>query len=156
MERFNRRQSLFRFKARYRNLPTQVGIRCRKTPFSNNFACYGGYTWINCSRACVEYIVSFLDTRPDFVAHYRRTRIADESFFQSILCNSGQFRVAYTCKRWINWDRSTKHNVSPVAITRETLGEILATDAWFARKFDPQATRQSWTTLTRMSCRTIR
>jgi hypothetical protein len=134
--KLNRVQPAIRLYGGHRNLPAQLGLRAWKTPFSREFPCWGGYNWLNLSRRCVEYVCSFVERQETVVNHYRRTRFPEESLFNSIVMNAEQFRVALSCKRWINWDPQSLHGTSPVPIKADQIHELIRTDAWFARRFD--------------------
>jgi len=133
---FNGAQSLVRIRGRYRNHPSQIGLRSLRTPFSHDFRCWGGYNWFNLSRPCVVYLKRFADDHPDMARYYSRTPLPEESFFQSILFNAKSFKIAPSSKRFINWNRGVKHGTSPDAITASQIVELIDSDAWFARKFD--------------------
>lgn len=141
--KFNSAQPLVRVRGQYRNHLAQLGLRLFRTPFSENFHCWGGSNWVNLSRPCVEYLQYFVDEHPDVVRHYERTPLPEESLFHSILLNARGFKIAPSSKRWINWDRERRHPTSPDAITASQVGELMRSDAWFARKFDPEISAEA-------------
>ena len=113
-----------------------VGIPCRQTPFNQQFICYGGRAWYTLSRKCVEYIKNFVGSHPEFVAHYQRTVVPEESFVQTILVNSKKFNLVNDDKRYIDYKAAVAG--SPRTLTVEDYPMIANGNFHFARKFDPK------------------
>jgi hypothetical protein len=117
---------------------TFVGVR-RRQPFGPGFTCYGGSQWFAASAKAVDVMLDFIRERPKVLAHYRRTMIADESFFNSILMNApgldvGQPNLGY-------WRLDASGNRGEVFRLGD-LDELLATGAHFARKLDTRVDAQ--------------
>ena len=104
-------------------------------PFNEHFRCYGGPQWLNLNRKSVDRLHRLVRTRPDVVAHYRRTHIPDESFVQSVLVNDPELRICNDACRFVNWDEE-RQTASPSIITIDDLDKVLASGQPFARKFD--------------------
>jgi hypothetical protein len=133
---FNRSQRTVRVLPRYRNRPALLGIRARRHPFSPAFPCWGGYNWFSASSECVRFLTRWAREHPDVAGYYRRTVLPEESFFATVLHNSGRFRIANDCRRYVNWGRAVAHAISPATITANDVPRVLASGAHFARKFD--------------------
>src|SRR5690606_12853898 len=48
---------------------------------------YCGSQWISLPRSIIEYIAEFIDLNPAYIDYFRRTKIPDESFFQTMFFN---------------------------------------------------------------------
>lgn len=113
-----------------------VGWRAR-TPYSRDFACYGGAAWTTLSRDCVEYIREFCRERPDIVHHYRRVVGAEESLQQTVLANAGRFRLIDDGKRYFDF-RGSRFNRSRT-LGLDDLPDAFTSGAHFGRKFDMES-----------------
>jgi len=49
---------------------------------------YGGPQWWSLTHECVQYVLEFIDRRPDVYRFYKTTHSPDEGFFQTIIMNS--------------------------------------------------------------------
>ena len=128
----NRLQPLFRVHVSF---GLTLGWRAR-TPFREDFPCYGGSAWSSLRRECVEHVREFVARRPEVVAHYRQTLAPDESFLQTVLVNSGRFRLVDDSKRYFDFRGSTFNH--PRVLGEADLPAAVASGAHFARKFDLQ------------------
>ncbi|MGH3321233.1 MAG: hypothetical protein ACRDN9_13870 [Streptosporangiaceae bacterium] len=111
-----------------------VGVRRRRTPFTDDFACYGGWFFCTLSADCVRYVRRFVRDNPEFVRFLRGTLGPEEIFFQTILVNSGRFRLVNDSQWYIDLTES-RNNHSKTLRTGD-LGDIVASGANWARKFD--------------------
>jgi hypothetical protein len=105
---------------------------------------FAGSQWWTLSRAAVEYILNFIETRPDYTAYFRNTWFPDEVYFHTILGNSSfrermRHNLMYT--DWVAGGAhpallSEKHverfTESPRIHVNDVYG---AGEALFARKF---------------------
>lgn len=98
------------------------------------FVPYGGASWFILSRGFCEYLVSSSQARR-LRRFYRFTAHPDEAFFQTVLMNS-RFRdtLDLDYKRFILWDGAGAH---PETLTLADLPAMVSSEAFFARKFDP-------------------
>jgi hypothetical protein len=107
-------------------------------PFSNEFSCFAGEYWFCANRLAAEYIIDFHKTKTALADHYRMldecTIVPDESYFQTILCNSPNLRISKNNWRYIDW----LGNGGPVPklLSIEDLPKLRESMAHFARKFD--------------------
>lgn len=109
-------------------------------PFREDFVCYGGSFLCTLSRKCVEYLDQYANARPDLVAYYRGVANPDESFIQTVLINSGLFKLCNDCKRYFDFSRT--RNGHPRILLSEDLPALLKSQAHFARKFDARVDSQ--------------
>lgn len=110
-----------------------LGLRTR-SPFGPGFRLYGGSAYSSLSWSCVEHLLDFCARRPDVVRHYAATLSPEESIFQTILVNSGRFRLADDCRRYFDF-RGTAFN-HPRVLGPDDLPRAYASGADFGRKFD--------------------
>lgn len=73
---------------------TRIGLRRRRTPFGPGFTCRGGSQWFALSRKALASVIDQVERRPEIVRHYRRTLIPDESFFNTLIANDPDLRLA--------------------------------------------------------------
>jgi hypothetical protein len=85
------------------------------------------------SRECLEYVVTRESRTIDF---FRWVACPEESFFQSILMSSPLAPTLVNDDlRYVDWSEG---GASPRVLTVFDLDRMLASDALFARKFDPR------------------
>jgi hypothetical protein len=114
--------------------PYRFGWRARHTPFTRNRPCWHASQWFALSRSALEYVLGYIAENPEYVNHYRRTMVPDESMFATIVCNSPDLIVAnrdVTYTRWANL--RTPH---PDIFQAADFDELVAAPQYFARKFD--------------------
>ena len=104
-----------------------------------NLALYGGSNWWNLTRESADRVFHFLRENRAFLPHYRFSRSADEVFFQTVLMNSGPWRIENSDLRCVFWDG--RNNEFPAFVTQADFDEIAASGALFTRKV--HATRSS-------------
>ena len=95
---------------------------------------HGGSGYWCLSRAAVEYVVSYLRAHPEITRFFSTTLIPDEMFFQTILANSVlRGDIISALIHYTDWSAG---GGSPAVLTLDTLPAIMASGAWFARKFE--------------------
>jgi O-antigen/teichoic acid export membrane protein len=114
---------------------SSVGVRRRTTVFTDGFTCYGGSFFGALSARCVRYARDFARANPDLVGFFRTVLAPEEVFLQTVLVNSGKFRLDPDAKRYLDWNGS--RNNHPKTLGVADLPAMLASGAHFARKFDP-------------------
>lgn len=112
-----------------------IGTRAFSTPFNQNFVCYGGSFFTTLSKKCVRYIHDFSKKHPSLIRYYERTCNPDESFIQTVLCNSKLFVLCNDCKRYIDFSNSEDYS-RPRTLTFKDYTALIKDDIHFARKFD--------------------
>lgn len=97
---------------------------------------YGGSQWFALKRDHVAFVRAFLDSNPAYRRFFRRTRVPDEHFFQTLLLNSACRKdiipKTLTYSDWRPWSGG-----GPRILTMEDFERLKASDCLFARKFDP-------------------
>lgn len=111
-----------------------VGIRRKSTIFSGDFICYGGSFFCILTAACARYARDFARENPEIVEYFRTMPAPDEVFLQSVLVNSGKFRLVPDGKHYVDFSRS--RNNHPKTLGLADLPAMLASGAHWARKFD--------------------
>lgn len=98
---------------------------------------FAGSTWWIIDMYTLDHILDFVHRNPAYAAFHKNTFAPDEVFFQTILLNSTDERVAKSIAsnnmRFIKWE--SIEAAHPTELTRKHMGEILSSDALFARKF---------------------
>ncbi|WP_202807238.1 beta-1,6-N-acetylglucosaminyltransferase [Synechocystis sp. PCC 7509] len=111
-----------------------VGMLAKKTPFHDNFLCYGGSQWHTLSRKCVGYIKTFIANNKSFVKYYQKTLVPDESFIQTILINNQSFNFCNDHKRYIDFTGTNEGR--PRLLTNQDYEILTNGNFHFARKFE--------------------
>jgi len=131
---FNQRQSLLKVEGGTRGMPTKLGIRSLKHPFSEHFACYKGSDWFTVSHRAALSLIEFGNQHPAILKYYRQTFMPSESYFQTILWNNKTLKICDDNRRFILWDDSRLAH--PKTLTTEDLDAMTRSDKHFGRKFD--------------------
>ena len=129
LERFS---NTFRINTAY---GLMVGRRAEQTPFNAEFRCYMGSYWHTIRRRCAEYLLDFVDSKPDLVAYLQRVLVPDECFVQTILANCRDFRFVNDNRRY--FDMRDARRGHPKVMTQDDLPKFLGGRYFFARKFEP-------------------
>jgi hypothetical protein len=103
-------------------------------PFSADFPCYMGEAWFSARLPVVRKILDHHHTRPALARHLRNRRNTLEVYVHSIVRNTAGLKVSDNCKQYVDWSEWKDH---PRTLTTSDLPALLASDAHFARKFDP-------------------
>lgn len=111
-----------------------LGVRMLRTPFHDGFRCYGGWAWFSLRREAALYFRRFLVEHPEVERHYRLTQTPEESLVQTILVNSGRFKLVDDDLRYIDYSRA--HRGSPRTLTVADMPLLASGKYHFARKFD--------------------
>jgi hypothetical protein len=114
-------------------LPMRLGVRPRHSPFSPAFPCWYGSQWMALSRRSAEAVVEFVAAHDDYVRHYARTVIPDESATATIVCNDPDLRVKNEATHHVRFSPGAGH---PEVFRRGDLDELVESGRFFARKFD--------------------
>jgi hypothetical protein len=126
----NRRNAI----ARLLNRALLIGPRRNVRRALGSMQPYAGSGWWCLSHACVDYIISFTEANPDFVNFFRRSRIPDEMFFQTIVGNSDFGQRIRPALFYADWSR--KAPPFPSVLDRGDLDYLRDSGKLFARKFD--------------------
>ena len=114
-----------------------VAVRRKASIFNDNdFICYGGSFFNVLSAACVRYVRDFVRDNPEVVEYFRVMPGPNEVFLQTVLVNSGKFRLVPDGTYYIDWTNSRYNH--PKLLGNEDLPAMLASGANWARKFDAE------------------
>jgi len=114
-------------------LPMRLGMRSKHSPFSSAFPCWYGSQWMALSRRAAETVDRFVGEREDYVRHYSRTAIPDESATATIVCNDPHLRVNDEHLHCVRFSADDGH---PDVFGIDDVEELVTTGRFFARKFD--------------------
>jgi hypothetical protein len=96
--------------------------------------CFGGSQWLTASGNIAEVILQHTKGESWLLEHLRNCQSPEESFFQTVLCNSPGLRISNNNNRFILWpDPFACH---PKTLGDEDFADIVNSGAHFARKFD--------------------
>jgi len=130
----NNSQQYFKIYRYPDRMPWRIGRRASSTPFSPDWPCWFGSVWFGLSAEAVRYINTFVQNNPEYVAYYERTICPDESVTATIICNAPGIHVEPTALHFVRWTRPQSGHPDILGIA--DLPELLASPAFFARKFD--------------------
>jgi hypothetical protein len=128
--KLQRKMTVFRYPD---PLPLRLGVRPRRSPFSPTFPCWYGSQWMALSRRAAERVVEFVGGHEDYVRHYSRTVIPDESATQTIVCNDPTLTI---CNQELHYIRFSSPHGHPDEFRLGDVGELIGSGRYFARKFD--------------------
>ena len=112
----------------------RIGVRRRRQPFNETFRCYAGTQWTVLRRACAEYAAERVRSGDALIEWFRRTVCPDEAVVQTLLVNSGRFKLADDDLRYV--DMSGSRDGRPRTLTVKDLPALTSSPDYFARKFD--------------------
>lgn len=109
-----------------------------KIPFSKDFNCFAGEHWFCANKKAALHLIEHHEFDSPLKSHYRRSppmppNIPEESYYQTILCNSNKLMIENYNFRYIDWSLGGSH---PKILTLDDFDKIASTPAHFARKFD--------------------
>lgn len=104
----------------------------RKTYKGENV--YFGSQWWTLTYECLQYVISRLEKEPALSRYFKHTLIPDEVLYQTIIGNSPfAEKVTHNNLRCIVFENN---NPNPKVLRIEDKENLLASPAFFARKFD--------------------
>ena len=113
----------------------RIGVRKTLSPFRGGYRCYGGKQWTILRRDCALYVLEESKRRADLMRWFRRTVCPDEAVVQTLLVNSGRFRLANDDLRYVDFEGS--RDGRPRTLGVEDFERLTDGSSMFARKFDP-------------------
>jgi len=123
------------FIKKFISLQKALGLK-RKFPTDFPDELYGGSTYWSLSRKSVEYILDFTRNNKWYLQRFKYTFCSEEIFFQTLLLNSPlRDKAVNDNKRYIVWEE--RNGNFPANLDESDYNNIAASDAFFARKFDP-------------------
>lgn len=106
-----------------------------KRRFPSGFEPFGGSQWWCLSRACLEYVNSFIPQNPQLINYLKYVYVPDEIFFQTIILNSPfKDKVSNDHLRYMDWENPNP-NV-PATLCKGDFEKLSNSSKLFARKFD--------------------
>lgn len=113
-------------------VPLPFYVMRQFTVWRGNFECYVGSQWFCANRKSAEYLLNFHDRHSSKTSpFFRGVPCSEESYPQSILCNTPDLRIANDNLRYIEMV-----GAHAKTLTSADLPKLLASRAHFARKFD--------------------
>lgn len=102
-------------------------------PFDKTTGCYCGDHWFCANRKAAQKLINPSRLRTRLARHYRMRALPDESFYQTMLLNQSDLRIERDNRRYAEWNGGGAH---PMTLGEAQLNEMLASGAFFARKFE--------------------
>jgi core-2/I-Branching enzyme len=121
-------------RVRYKTRLLRLPIR-RRLP--EGLEPYGGMAHWALTGETLAWVMRFLGERPDVLRFFRRTKMPDELFFQTLLLSSPLAgTVDNELLHYLDWSSGSAH---PATLTAADLPRLRAAGNLFARKFDVAA-----------------
>ncbi|HYG61460.1 MAG TPA: beta-1,6-N-acetylglucosaminyltransferase [Thermoanaerobaculia bacterium] len=111
----------------------RIGLR-RRPPFGPELTVYTGKAWTILSRACAEHVAESGRSQGELVRWFQRTLVPDEAVVQTLLVNSGRFRLCNDDLRYMDFTGS--RDGRPRTLTERDLPVLTGGEYYFARKFE--------------------
>lgn len=112
----------------------RVGLRRGGSPFGPALSCYAGTQWTTLKRECAEHVAERVRSDRPLMEWFGRTICPCEAVVQTLLVNSGRFRLQDDDLRYTDFTAS--RNGSPRTLTAADLPALTGGSHYFARKFD--------------------
>lgn len=106
-------------------------------PFTAERAAFYGDHWWGGNRKAIEAVLEPGGFAERLRRHFRMRTHADESYYCSVLAARADLTLCLNHRRWAEW---TGGGARPQMLTNAELGQMLASGAYFARKFAPNDT----------------
>jgi hypothetical protein len=117
-------------------LGNRVGFRRARLPFGPERRCFVSSDWFTLSARAARQVTAAARTDRRLMRHYRRSIIASESFFATVLLNDPELVVSREDRRFMSFaGPGVPH---PDVLTGDHLDELLESGMHFARKFDSE------------------
>lgn len=115
----------------------QTFLRVNKLKkYKFNGEIYTGSQWVDLPIDVVQFLVKFAQENPNIMEIFKKGFCSDEFWMQTIIGNNQELkqRIVNNNHRFIKWEK--QHGSYPAILDEENYDEIVASDAYFARKFD--------------------
>lgn len=83
---------------------------------------YGGSNWWTLSNDCVNYVLDFLKSNPNYVSFYKNTYIPEEMYFHTIIGNSPFYKHVTNAITYTDW--SPDNASLPAVISKKHLKDL--------------------------------
>jgi hypothetical protein len=114
-----------------------IGIKAKKTPFHQNFRCYGGSFFHVFSYRSIMYLHHHAQKNPSLISYYRRTLNPDESYITTVLINANELNICNY--QWMYVDFSQTKLGHPQTFSKKDYPKLIKAEGYFARKFDEKS-----------------
>jgi hypothetical protein len=95
-----------------------------------------GWTYWSLNRAAMAYVINYTQTTPRLIQRLKHTFCAEETYVQTILCNSPlSDSLINNNLRYVDW-HSNRGGVNPSILDLSDYETLCRSPALFARKFD--------------------
>ncbi|WP_197069776.1 beta-1,6-N-acetylglucosaminyltransferase [Paenibacillus sp. FSL R5-0345] len=100
-------------------------------------ALYKGSNWMSITGECMEYIMEFISTTPEYVRFFKNSLCGDEIFFHTIILNSTfKSNVRSEIKRYTDWETGPDYPRTLTLEDYERITRTAGTECFWGRKFD--------------------
>lgn len=115
----------------------------RKLPY--NLIAFGGPSWWCLTQSTVNSILSFIEKKPQLLLFFRKTQCPDEIFFQTLVCN---LKLSSSIEnKHLRFIKFNEGRSNPEILVLDDLKNILTTEAIFARKMEPDLSKELMTAI---------
>lgn len=98
-----------------------------------NYRYYGGSNYMDLTNLCVQQILKYIDSNPQYIKSFLLTKIPEEIFFQTIVMTLSGVFIDNNVSRFIDWTSGPEY---PKIFEMIDYERIENSPALFARKFD--------------------
>ena len=102
-------------------------------PFKDGVTCFYGDHWFTANRKAVAALLEPSPLNRALQRHYRARVLPEESYYATLLANTPGLRICLNNRRFAEWNGGGAH---PMVLTTNQIPDIVASNAFFARKFD--------------------
>jgi hypothetical protein len=101
-------------------------------PYEPGFECFYGDMWFGANRRAAQVLIRPTDKHRALKRHFRNRTFSDESYWHTVLANTPGLRLCRDHRRFARWGGNT----GPETLDQGDLDAIVASGAFFARKFE--------------------
>lgn len=102
-------------------------------PFKDGVTCFYGDHWFTANRKAVAALLERSPLNQALQRHYRNRVLPEESYYATLLANTPGLKICLDNRRFAEWNGGGAH---PMILTAAQIPDIVASNAYFARKFD--------------------
>lgn len=106
------------------------------TPYGDDLGLFWGDHWFTARRSAAKVLLNPTEHQRKLERHLKWRAFPEETYYQSILCNTPGLTICRDNKRFAQWNGGGAH---PKILTETEVPMILASGAHFARKFAPNS-----------------
>ena len=120
---------------------------CLKKKIPSSITLYGGSAWWSLNRACIEWILDYVNENKKIIRFFRSSLLPDEMIFQTILLNGESLHlIENDNKRYINWEKAV--GGGPNWLGKSDFLTLKQSSCFFARKVDFETGEELYNRLT--------